>query len=369
MDYTQERVTTLHDFGGADPDAPVADTVVVVPMTEREYTALATEAVLGELERLQPKRVVVPLRAPAERAPAFAAWLDGFDLPLDVLWCTGPRVADRLADAGLGGDRGKGRDIWLALGYAADLADYVVVHDADTTTYEARDVRKLLFPLTRGFDFSKGYYARVENARLYGRLCRLFYEPLVAALDAETANAPVVDYLGAFRYALAGECAFTADLAQRVRVRRRWGLEVGLLAEAYHAVGADAVAQVDLGRYEHDHRAVSGPSGLTDMSDGVGAAVLQAVEADGVTVDYDALTETYRDVADRFVRAYATDAAFNGFDHGEHGERDQVDAYADAIAPPSDADTRLPAWTDAPLDADAVVTAARDDLAAARSRE
>ncbi|GGL72500.1 glycosyltransferase family protein [Halocalculus aciditolerans] len=366
MDYTQERVTTLHDFGRANPDAPVADAAVVVPMTEREYTALATEAVLSELETLQPKRVVVPLRASPERAPAFADWLDGFDLPLDVLWCTGPRLADRLADAGLDGESGKGRDIWLALGHAADRADFVAVHDADTTTYEARDVRKLLFPLTRGHDFAKGYYARVENDRLYGRLCRLFYEPLVAALGDVT-DAPVVDYLDAFRYALAGECALTADLARRVRVRRRWGLEVGVLAEAYRVAGSDAAAQVDLGRYEHDHRAVSGPSGLTDMSDGVGAAVLHAVEADGATVDYDELTAAYRDAAERHVRAYAADAAFNDFAHDEHGEREQVAAYADAIAPPG-ADTRLPAWADADLDPAAVVAAARDDLAAARDR-
>ena len=49
MDYSQERVATLHDYGGADPDAPVDRAAAVVPMTEREHAALAAEDVLAGL--------------------------------------------------------------------------------------------------------------------------------------------------------------------------------------------------------------------------------------------------------------------------------------------------------------------------------
>ncbi len=230
MEYTQERVATLHDYGAAAPDAPVGRATVVVPMTEREYAGLAAEGVLSTLATLDPERVLVPLRASAERVPAFCEWLDGFDLPLEVLWCSGPRVADLLDAAGLDGATGKGRDVWLALGLAANSA-HVVLHDADAESYDERDVPKLLAPLAGDFDFTKGYYARVESGRLYGRLFRLFYEPLVAAL-AERHDAAILDYLGAFRYALAGECAMTADVARSLRVQRRWGLEVGTLGEA-----------------------------------------------------------------------------------------------------------------------------------------
>ncbi|MFC3478382.1 glycosyltransferase family protein [Halobacterium litoreum] len=358
MDYTQERVATLHDYGDADPDAPAGRAAVVVPMTDREYAGLAPERVFSELERVDPAEVVVPLRAPAERVPDFREWLAEFDVNLTLLWCDGPRVESLLADAGLDGERGKGRDVWLALGVAA-RRDYVVVHDADTTTYEARDVRKLLFPLADGFDFSKGYYARVENDRLYGRLFRLFYEPLVAALG-DGADHDVLDFLGAFRYALAGECAMTSDLARGMRVQRRWGLEVGTLGEAFRLAGADGAAQVDLGRYEHDHRAVSGPTGLSEMSEGVGSALFRAIEDAGVEPDYDALPERYREHAARFVRAYGADAAFNGLDYDSEGERDQTATYADAIAEPGP-DTRLPAWADAPLDPDEVAAAAAAD--------
>lgn len=358
MDYTQERVTTLHDYGGADPDAPVGRTAVVVPMTDREYAGLAPERVFSALETLQPARVVVPLRAPAARVPDFRTWLADFDLPLELVWCNAPAVDDLLADAGLDGPAGKGRDVWLALGLTAD-ADYVVVHDADTRTYEARDVRKLVFPLAHGHDFAKGYYARVENDRLYGRLFRLLYEPAIRAL-ADLHDHPLVDYLDAFRYALAGECAMTADLARTVRLQRRWGLEVGVLGEAYAHAGFAGSAQVDLGRYEHDHRAVSGPTGLTEMSDGVASALFRALEEAGLEVDYAAVRQRFQEAARDLVRAYGADAAFNDLHYDHELERDQATTYAGAIAPPGE-DTRLPAWRDAPLDPDAVRAATEPD--------
>jgi glucosyl-3-phosphoglycerate synthase len=201
----------------------------------------------------------------------------------------------------------------------------------------------------------------VENDRLYGRLFRLFYAPLVAAL-ADAHDHDVLDFLGAFRYALAGECGLTGDLAREIRVQRTWGLEVGTLGEAFRQVGLDGAAQVDLGRYEHDHRAVSGPTGLSEMSEGVGEAVFRAVEDAGLTPDYDALRESYREHASRFVRSYGADAAFNGLDYDAEGERDQTGTYAEAIRPPGD-DDRLPAWTDAPLDPADVAEAAAADAA------
>ncbi|MFC7166767.1 glycosyl transferase family 2 [Halospeciosus flavus] len=365
MDYTQERIATLHDYGEATPDAPVERATVVVPMTEREYAGLAAEGVLSELAAVGPGEVLVPLRAPAEKVPAFVEWLQSFDLPLSVLWCNGPNVDALLAEHDLAGTTGKGRDAWLALGLATagergHDREYVVLHDADTKTYSRRDVPKLLFPLCEGYDFVKGYYARVENRRLYGRLFRLFYEPLVETLRREH-HADVLEYLGAFRYALAGESAMTTDVARSLRVPRKWGVEVGILGQTFDLAGFDATAQVDLGRYEHDHRAVSGPTGLSDMSEGVGRELLRGVEAAGVDPDYDTLAARYVETGERFVRQYADDAAFNGFDHDVAAEREQVHTYADAVAPPGE-DTRLPAWRDAPIDPVDVRASAASDL-------
>ncbi|WP_224332508.1 glycosyl transferase family 2 [Haloprofundus halobius] len=359
MEYVQERIATLHDLTAPAPAAPADRAAVVLPMTEREYASLAAERVLAELERVGPARVVVALRASPDRVGPFAEWLSEFDLPLSVVWCDGPTLSSFLAEEGLNGRRGKGRDVWLALGQALS-EEFVVVHDADTKTYSRSYVHRLLFPLAHGYGFSKGYYARVENDRLYGRLFRLFYAPLVAAL-AEEADAPVLDYLSAFRYALAGEFAATVDVARHLRIQRTWGLEVGTLGDAFSLAGFDGSAQVDLGAYEHDHRAVGGPTGLSEMSRSVGAALLRAVEDHGVDPPYETLPTRYRETARRFVKQYAVDAAFNGLDYDRSDEREQVERYAAAIAVPG-GDDRLPAWADAPVSPETVAELAEADL-------
>ena len=356
MEYVQERVATLHDLTEPARSAPLDRTAVVVPMTEREHASLAAERVFEVLSDLPVAAVVVPLRAPADRVDSIRTWLRGFDLPLTLLWCNAPAVEDRLAAAGLDGEAGKGRDVWLALGPAAEAADYVAVHDADARGYDAAQLRRLTWPLDRGFDFSKGYYARVENDRLYGRLFRLFYVPLVRAL-ADAHDAPVLSYLDAFRYALAGEFAVTASLAKRLSVPRGWGLEVATLGDAFEHAGFDGTAQVDLGTHEHDHRSVGGPGGLAGMSEGVGAALLGAVERHGVHPDYETLPDRYRQTARVLVDQYAADAAFNGLSFDRDAERRQVEVYADAVAPRGD-DPPLPAWTETSLTPDDVLAAA-----------
>ncbi|WP_458206607.1 glycosyl transferase family 2 [Haladaptatus sp. NG-SE-30] len=361
MEYVQEQVTTLHDLTGRIPDAPTGRTAVVVPMTEREYRSRTAGRVLAELEAVGPEQVVVPLRAPPERVGNVHRWLSEFDLPLTLLWCNSPNISRLLAAHGLNGDAGKGRDVWLALGVAAAESEFVVCHDADAKTYDSGIVPRLLAPLDSGFSFTKGYYARVEDERLYGRLFRLFFAPLVRALRDEH-DAPILDYLGAFRYALAGEFAMTADLAASLRIERDWGLEVGTLGSAFEHAGFDGTAQVDLGRYEHDHRGVSGPDGLSAMSDGVGRALFRVCEAHGVEPAYETLPARYRSTAREFVRQYGADAAFNGLQYDAIAEREQVERYAEAIRPPSAGlsgdDAVLPAWTDASLDPVAVREAA-----------
>ena len=364
MEYVQERVPTLHDLGDANPAASVDRAAVVVPMTEREYEGWATERTLSTLETLDPARVIVPLRATPDRVVAFHEWLAGFDLPLEVVWCSGPRLSGLLEERGLDGGSGKGRDVWLALGLAAETAPHVVCHDADVRSFEATTLRRLLAPLEWGFAFTKGYYARVENDRLYGRLFRLLYAPLLRAL-ASRHRAPILDYLGAFRYALAGEFAATAELVTDLRVERRFGLEVGTLGGAFERAGPEGTAQVDLGRYEHDHRAVSGPTGLAAMAEDVVAALLRVVGEHGVEPDYATLPDAYREAAAAMARGYEADARFNDLDYDPADEREQVERYAEAIRPPG-ADDRLPAWSAADLDPAEVRSTAAEDLDGAR---
>lgn len=361
MEYVQERIATLHQLGGFDPAAaPVSEASVVVPMTDRDRASPAAEATFVELESRSPARVFVPVRAPADRIGGFRQWLSGFDLPLSVLWCNAPAVEDLLKRAGLSNGFGKGRDVWLALGPAAEVGKYVVVHDADATTYDREHVARLLSPLSAdaGFEFAKGYYARVEDGRLYGRLFRLCYVPLVRALSAGS-DAPILDYLDSFRYALAGEFAATAGFAREIRAPPAWGLEVGTLGDAFAYGGSERTVQVDLGRHAHDHRAIAGAEGLEGMSREVVATLLRVVEEVGVDPDYDTLPARFRETGRRLVAQYGADAAHNGLAYDPEGERNQVERYAGAIRPPG-TDRRLPAWSDAPVSPEEVLEAARE---------
>jgi glucosyl-3-phosphoglycerate synthase len=363
MEYVQERIATLHDLIGASPPAPVERSAVVVPMTDREYAGRAAERVLSTLADVDLGRVVVALRAPPERVAPFREWLDGFAFDLDLLWCNGPAVESLLAEHGLDGDHGKGRDVWLALGVAAANAEYVVVHDADAESYGPTHVPRLLAPLAGEYSFSKGYYARVENGRLYGRLFRLFVAPLLRALRGGR-DAPVLRYLDAFRYALAGEFAMTADLARSIRAQPSWGLEVGMLGETFEHAGFERTVQVDLGTHEHDHRSVSGAAGLSGMADHVAAALFRVLEDQGVAVEYDAVREAYRETGRSLIDQYAADAAFNDLSYDRAAEREQVRTYADAITSPGP-DRRLPAWRSAPIKPAEVLSAAERSLASA----
>lgn len=351
MEYVQEQIATLHDYDGTLPSAPTDRAAVVVPLTERDHASLAAQRVFSTLERVDPARVYVALRATPDQVADVARWVESFEIESEVLWCNAPPVEARLAERSLAGQAGKGRDVWLALGVAAQH-EYVVVHDADATTYSDAHVPKLLFPLANGYQFSKGYYARVENGRLYGRLFRLFVRPLLRALDSETDHS-LVDYLLAFRYALAGEFAATSEVVRSLRVQPGWGLEIGTLGDTFDAVGFEGSAQVDLGTHEHDHRAVGGPAGLGDMCADVGAATFRALADHDVDLEYDTLGQAYREVARAVIDQYEVDAAFNGLDYDPDGERDQVEEYAAAVQAPGE-DHRMPAWTECEVDPNTV---------------
>jgi glucosyl-3-phosphoglycerate synthase len=97
------------------------------------------------------------------------------------------------------------------------------------------------------------------------------------------------------------------------------------------------------------------------MSRAVGQALFTAVEEHGVTPDYESLPARYRETARKLVRAYGTDASFNGFDYPADQERSQVDQYAEAVVPP-ERDDRLPAWADTQIDPASVRACAAADL-------
>lgn len=348
MEFIQEEIATLHDFGDATPSVSMEGVAVVVPLSAADVGREGVCHTFDVLSGLAPAEVIVPLRGAPETVRAVDSWLADGDIDGTLLWCNGPRMTRFLAASGVPAAGGKGLDVWLALGVAAAAHEAIVVHDADASSYAEAHVPRLAWPLGHGFDFAKGYYARIEEQRLYGRLVRLLWTPLIAALRRGRHD-PFLEYLDAFRYPLAGEFAVSGSLATQLRLHPGWGLEVGMLGETYDLAGRRGTAQVDLGRHRHDHRPIEGENGLAAMATDIVSALVVALAEHDIHVDLPELATRYESVALEYLDQYAADAAFNGLAYDAHGEHAQVARYREAI---TDARTpgRLPRFGEAGLD-------------------
>src|SRR5437867_1118659 len=154
------------------------------------------------------------------------------------------------------GPGGKGRNVWICLGYvlASDQSRMVAVHDCDIVTYNRELLARLCYPVAHpslGFDFCKGYYARVTD-KLNGRVMRLLVTPMIRALKSILGSHPYLVYMDTSRYPLAGEFSLDLDLVRRNRIPADWGLEVGLLADVFRNSVGKGICQVELcENYDH----------------------------------------------------------------------------------------------------------------------
>ncbi|MBI4394148.1 MAG: glucosyl-3-phosphoglycerate synthase [Euryarchaeota archaeon] len=358
MDFYQHGLTTLHRFEGETDDSATRTLVarhsqsrpvaLVLPMV---YSELDRPALLGIRQGLQGadylNEVVVALTASSEgEASRVRDFFDGLPMPTHVAWCEGPETAavcKRLTAAGfdLGGFQGKGLAVWLGLGIAAESNYAIVVHDADIEHYEPRIIERLALPLITpnlDFYFSKGYYARVDQGRMYGRVTRLLLWPIMDALTAVLGEpSPFLTYLRQFRYPLSGEMALTADLARNVRMPTDWGLELGLLGEVYRNTAPKRKCQVDLGYYSHKHRELGADAGegLQRMALDLATALFRLLASfEGLRVTPDflvTLRAAYRREAQDAIRRYNADCVVNGMDYDRHNEESMVETFEPLI--------------------------------------
>ena len=108
-----------------------------------------------------------------------------------VLWNDGPRLQaldQQLQQNDLEPkELGKGRNVWYCMGYvlASGKAKSVALHDCDILTYQRDLLARLIYPVANpnfNYQFCKGYYARVADGSINGRVCRLLVTPLLRAL-------------------------------------------------------------------------------------------------------------------------------------------------------------------------------------------
>jgi glucosyl-3-phosphoglycerate synthase len=318
---------------------------LVLPCLAAEFSRPAVHHIIEELRHVRYiDSVVVSLaQATQEQLCEARAALAALPQRVSVVWQDGPAVKGLyhvLRDHGLDpGPDGKGRGCWIAYGYllAGRRRGAIVSHDCDILTYTRELPARLCYPIVHpqlGFDFAKGYYARV-NGTLNGRVARLFVTPLLRALQTIVGRAPLLAYLDSFRYPLSGEFAMKTDLARLVRLPANWGLEVGMLTEVYRNCALPAVCQTELcANYDHKHQALSAGDpgrGLMRMSVEIGQTLLRALGAEGVALTeaaVDALLARYIRTAEDTIPGYEADALINGLSFDRDAEEQMVDAFA-----------------------------------------
>jgi glucosyl-3-phosphoglycerate synthase len=340
-------ISTLHRFhtnsldhieGELTEFAPQRPISLVIPALYSDVKRDAMKRIVGDLQHAGYLRQVVISLCEADRT--------GFDLTAELLsdlpqkvrivWNAGERIRqlrDLLKENGFTvGPAGKGRAVWMALGYVlAEEEDYLVaLHDSDIITYDREIVARLCYPITNpdcNYSFCKGYYSRVSD-RIYGRATRLFIGPLLQAVETTVGHMPLLTYLGSFRYPLAGEFSMTCDLARIMRIDADWGFDFGLLVDIYRKCSVNRVCQVDLAdSYDHKHQSISAENpeaGLFKMSIDITRVLFRTLASEGVAISEGltrSLAAAYMRTAEDTVKKYDDDASLNNlpFDRDKEG--------------------------------------------------
>ncbi|WP_432695962.1 glycosyl transferase [Marinobacterium sp. YM272] len=353
--YQNGVITTLHNLC----DRPVAELEkeladygrrrpmsLVLPSLYSELEGPALPRILDDLcEVPYLNEIVIGLdRANEEQYRSALKFFERLPQHHRVLWNDGPRlraIDQQLSDLDLAPrEPGKGRNVWYCLGYAlaTGRGESVALHDCDILTYDRGLLARLIYPVANpnfNYEFCKGYYARVADGRINGRVSRLLVTPLIRALKKVIGPTDYLDFMDSFRYPLAGEFSFRRDVINDIRIPSDWGLEVGMLSEMNRNYSHNRICQVDIARtYDHKHQPMSAENaeaGLSKMSIDISKSMFRKLATQGVvfnTETFRTLKATYFRIALDFVETYRNDALINGLDFDIHNEELAVEMFA-----------------------------------------
>lgn len=278
-----------------------------------------------------------------------------------ILWNDGPRMRKlnaQLIDKGIAPkELGKGRNVWYCYGYAiaSGKSEAIALHDCDILTYERELLARLFYPVANpafNFEFCKGYYYRMAEQKINGRVCRLLVTPLIRALKKVIGPIDYLDYLDSFRYPLSGEFATRMDTIKEIRIPSDWGLEIGVLSEMYRNQSRKHICQVDIAdAYDHKHQQLSPDDvneGLSKMSIDISKSIFRKLATEGIVLSkevFRTLKATYYREALDAVEAYYSDAVINGLTFDRHQEEKTVELFAQLIILAGDAFLEKPSET------------------------
>ena len=338
-----------------------ANVTLILPCHERELDTPALDKIILELRcATWIKRIIIGLDGCVQDPlPRATQAFSGLPQDLHLLWTQAPPVLALEADLKAAGFTtavsGKGRNVWLCAGLLLAQRDRIgiaALHDCDITDYSSELLARLVLPLlekSHGFRFNKGFYSRHRD-RLHGRLGRFLVRPLLQAMELRAGPVPVLQFLSAFRYPLAGESAMDLDLLAKLNFPATWGLEIGLLHEVRRQLGPSEVCQTELcAASDHRHQELSplDPSaGLHRMAREVAGTLLASVTG-GTYPWREQIVETWQDMASAALRHAHAEAVINGLLTDPTQDQLAVTTFATALqaaieapAPPA----LLPSW-------------------------
>ncbi|NVJ92275.1 MAG: glycosyl transferase [Methylocystaceae bacterium] len=353
--YQKGEISTLHNL----TNRPVEDfeseliefsktrpMALVLPSLFSELEGPALEHIVDELAKVPYlSEIVIGLdRADKEQFEYAKSYFSKLPQRHRILWNDGPRLLaldEELKEKGLSPrEPGKGRNVWFCFGYtlSSRRAEVVGLHDCDILTYNRNMLARLLYPVANpnfSYVFCKGFYPRIHDGKLSGRVTRLLVTPLLRALKKVCGDNEYITYLDSFRYPLAGEFAMRASVVSDIRIPSDWGLEIGVLSEIRRNYSTKVIAQVDIAdNYDHKHQDVSADDatkGLSRMSIDISKAIYRKLATSGEVFSLEkfrTIKATYYREALDLIENYYSDALMNGLVVDRHKEEQAVELFA-----------------------------------------
>lgn len=356
--YQNGTVTTLHNLAQREPEN-MADELLqfsktrslglILPSLFSELEGKALPDIISKIKQVKYlSEIVIGLdRADLAQYKHALSFFGQLPQHHRVLWNDGPRlqaIDAKLQALGLAPkELGKGRNVWYCMGYilSSGKAESIALHDCDILTYEKELLDRLLYPVANplfNYEFAKGFYARVADGKINGRVSRLLVTPLIKALKKTVGHCDYLEYMDSFLYPLAGEFSFRRDVLSDIRIPSDWGLEIGVLSEMYRNYSPNRLCQVDIAAtYDHKHQDLSldnTAGGLSKMSIDISKAFIRKLATQGETFSaekFRTLKATYYRIALDYVETYRNDAMMNGLELDIHSEEKAVEMFAQNI--------------------------------------
>ena len=355
-DFSQNGiVSTLHDFKTKSTDEIEKDLSefskerkmeLILPCLYSELEGEALPKIVSEISKTKYLNHIIIGLDKANKNQAKDAWKFFKKLKTDftILWNDGPKLKkldEELKNKNLAPNQpGKGRNVWYCLGMsiARDTARSVALHDCDIKTYDRRMLAKLFYPVVNpvfNFEFCKGYYPRIANEKMNGRVARLLVAPLLIALEKTIGNSGYLQFMKSFKYPLSGEFSFRRNVLPELRISSDWGIEVGVLSEMQRNFSPNNICQVDLAdAYDHKHQDLSlndETKGLSKMSIDIIKTFIKKLATQGNSFSretFRSLKATYYRSALDMIDIYRSDATMNGLKFDSHTEEEAVELFA-----------------------------------------